>query len=85
MSSGTSLPLTAVQLRDVQDALRKPLTSRRVLIPLGSKAFVAGELCPSLNESQQEMIQLRTADKSGDLMTIPRKDAIVRIQQDIQS
>eukprot|EP00977_Amphora_coffeiformis_P006783 scaffold1485_cov171-Amphora_coffeaeformis.AAC.22 len=84
--SSTTGPLSAIQLRDVQDALRKPLTSRRVLIPVGSKAFVAGELCPSLDESsQQEMIQLRTADESGDLMTIARQDAIARIQQDIQA
>ena len=83
--SSTTNPLSAVQLRDVQDALRKPLTSRRVLIPIGSKAFVTGELCPSLDESQQETIQLRKADESGELITIARQDAIIRIQQDIQA
>ena len=76
--------LTAVQLRDVQDALRKPLSGRSVLIPLGSRAFVPGVLQPTLNEQQEEMIQLRERD-SGELKTISRKEAIYAIQQDIQA
>jgi hypothetical protein len=46
--------LTYGQLRDVQDALRRPLSSGRgtVLIPLGPKAFVPGQLRPHHSSSK---------------------------------
>lgn len=88
--------LSPVQLRDVQDTLRKPLTGRRVLIPVGSKAFVTGELRPgsgttagneasSSQKQQTEMIQLRSGGEGDELITIARRDAVDRIQQEIQA
>lgn len=80
------LQLSAVQLRDVQDALRQPLTGRRVLIPFGgSKAFVVGRLKPVLaQQQQQEIVQFRRA-KTGELETMTRSDAKTRIQEEIQA
>ena len=77
--------LDGVQLRDVQDVLRQPLTGRRVLIPLGgNKAFVAGTLQPTRNDAQEELIQLRAAG-SGELQTVTRQDAVAQIQTERQA
>jgi hypothetical protein len=81
MVSTTSLG--SLQLRDVQDALRKPLSGRSVLIPLGSKAFVAGELRPARNNDQEELVQLRS-ESNGDLETVARAVAVERIQGEIK-
>jgi hypothetical protein len=75
--------LGSLQLRDVQDALRKPLSGRSVLIPLGSKAFVAGELRPARNDDQEELVQLRS-ESNGDLETVARAVAVERIQGEIK-
>lgn len=40
-------PLSVEQLRDVRDALKRPLTNRQVLVPFGSKAFFPGRLTPT--------------------------------------
>lgn len=81
----TTPHLDAAQLRDVQDALRQPLTGRRVLIPLASsKAFVVGTLAPTRNEKDEEMIQLRSAN-TGELQTMTRQDAIAHMQTERQA
>lgn len=85
-SNSRTTTLNALQLRDVQDVLRKPLTGRSVLIPLGSKAFVAGQLQPLLNEQQEELIKLRsnTTDELQQDYSISRTKAIDMIQQEIK-
>ena len=83
-TNNSTLQLNDGQLRDVQDALRQPLTGRRVLIPLASKAFVVGTLQPLCNEKKEEMIQLRTA-KTGELQTMTRHDAIAHLQTERQA
>jgi hypothetical protein len=51
LSSSCSPPLSAEALNDVRDRLKgPPLTGRRVLIPLGSKAFLPGVLYPELKQ-----------------------------------
>lgn len=75
--------LHALQLRDVQDSLRKPLTGRQVLIPLGTKAFVSGQLEPLRNERREELIKLRAAD-TEELQDISRQQGIEVIQQEIK-
>lgn len=76
------MDLSSFQLRDVQDVLRRPLTGRRAMIPLGTKAFVPGKLQPTLEQDQQEMIQLRDS-KCDDLRSVTRKEAIDCIQEEI--
>ena len=82
-SSSLSTKLSTVQLRDVQDTLRRPLTGRQVLIPLGPKAFVAGRLAPTLR-GDEETIQLRS-EETGELQTVARKEAIDSIQREIKA
>jgi hypothetical protein len=72
MESPASVPLssssalTVEALNDVRDRLKgPPLTGRRVLIPLGSKAFVPGVLFPEVKQNELSSIptSLRSEDK----------------------
>ena len=46
--------LTVEQRRDVRDVLRKPLRQRSVLIPFGTKAFLAGTLQPTMKKKKKK-------------------------------
>jgi hypothetical protein len=75
--------LSADQLRDVADVLRQPLANRTVLIPLGTKAFVAGKLTPTLtSDTGAEQVYLRdelmTREKAIERLEVERKQLLLR-------
>ena len=46
--------LSYAELHDLQDCLRRPLTNRNVLIPLGPQAFVPGRLQPRRQKQEHQ-------------------------------
>ena len=80
------------QLRDVGDVLRRPLSGRAVMIPLGPKAFYSGTLCPNVirenNGDLQECVKLAVKDDKTGLYRheeMARQQARDYIQHEIDS
>lgn len=86
-------PLTSSQLRDVQDCLRRPLTGRKVLLPLGPQAFCTGSLQPQLlgginhndnqdDDTQDEQVTLMI---NGTRTLVSRRAAMDHIQDELDA
>jgi hypothetical protein len=78
--SSDDQPLSKDQLGDVVDSLRKPLSNRKVLLPFGNQAFFAAHLCPSLNEANEELVQVKLSD--GCLRQMTRTEARDLLQEE---
>lgn len=91
MNSQDGDSLSLVQLQDLGDALRVPLTDRQVLIPFGKKAFFPGKLAPTRisgvdegdHDKDEECVMVRLDD--GELSEMTRQQARDHIQGDIDA
>jgi len=73
--------LSSEHLNDVRDILRRPLSERTVLVPVGSKAFFPGTLQPTVDSSGQERVVVRLQDGSEKDMS--RQEALDILQREI--
>jgi hypothetical protein len=80
-ASGTFSKLSLDQLHDVTDVLRRPLTNREILIPLGRQAFMPGVLQPITDSKGREQVLFRTGD--NEKKQISREEALEIIQREI--
>ena len=82
MTSSSLATATLQQLRHLQNAIQDPLSGKKVMIPLTTKAFFAGQLEPEVDKDGNEQVIMKVSKEH--FVTLQRQEVSAILEKRIE-